>query len=151
MKSEPGEVCAETSFGCSDPEVGHQRQSESAADGGTLHGSHDGKSRPEEPHTSGIQLSRIFVVGPVCKVGTSAEVFSFATQNDGTGLAASVERFEGIGDLFDEPHREEVVRRPMDLNRRDMILADVYRYVSHNTPRSLAQGLRLLRSQKLMR
>ncbi len=69
---------------------------------------------------------------PILELGTSAKMLSFAAQHDGTCLTSRVERLEGVRQLLDQPHREDVVRRSMDLYRRDIVATHLYRNVSHN-------------------
>jgi hypothetical protein len=132
METQAGEVRAEPSLGCCDPEVGHKSEPQATTNGSTLYGCHYWQGGTKQSHTSGIELSGVLVVRPVCEVSAGTEVLSFAAEHDGSRLALRVKRFEGVRQLLDQPHREEVVWWPVDLNRRDMIATYLDRNVSHD-------------------
>ena len=126
MEPEPGEVGAEARLGCSDPEIGHQREPESTPDGRPLDRGHHGRPRREEPHGFVAEMAPRVVanrIGAGCEVGPGTEVAPFRGQHDRAAAELGVQPFDRVAEPFDQALVEEVVRRSPDLDQRYEVVA----------------------------
>ena len=115
-----------------DAEVRDQREAETAANGRPLDGADDGLLGAEEAHGFLVEMAAhlVFVraialrveLRAVAEVGARAERLAVGAQHAGADVAVFVEALEGIGDLLDQRHVEEVVRRTLDLDDADVAL-----------------------------
>ena len=69
---------------------------------------------------------------PIAEVRTCAKVLALGAQNDDPAGRIRVERLEGVGQRPDEGEIEVIVRRPMQLNKGDEVVSDLYRNVAED-------------------
>jgi hypothetical protein len=131
MKAEAGEIRAEARLRTSHAEVGHHRQPEAAANGGTVYGSYNRFFGAEEPVALDIERGDAWPglvaaaalrvkLRAVAEIGSGAEGFALRCQHHGTNVAVFVEAFEGAGNVLDQRDIEEIVWRPSDLDQSDV-------------------------------
>ena len=122
VEAEPGEVAAEAGLGRGDAEVGREREAEPAADGRALHRGDDRLAVRED--AGGLRRRG----GPVLSRRSlplrSAPAQKFLPSEQSTRARHSgvvVEAEDGVGERGDDLEVEPVVRRPVDLDRRDVV------------------------------
>ena len=123
VEPELGEVAAEAGVGGGDPEVGREREAEPAADRRALHRGDDRLLRREEG--DGLLVEVRGLVDEVrlrAEVGAGAEVLALRAQHDRPAVGVVVEREDRLDQRLDERDVEEVVRRSVELDRRDVVL-----------------------------
>src|SRR5262245_63515381 len=131
MKAEAGEICPEARLRTSYAEVGHHRQPEAAANGGTVYGSYNRFFGAEEPVALDIERGDAWPglvaaaalrvkLRAVAVIGSGAEGFALRCQHDGTNVAVFVEVLEGAGNVLDQRDIEEIIWRPSDLDQSDV-------------------------------
>ena len=120
MESESGEVGAQPCLGRTDPEVCRQRQAEATADRRALDHRHDRFARAEQPGRRPVQ-----VVGGVAararEVCTGTEVLAGGRQDHHPDVTVVIQGLQGLGDRLDHRNGEEVVRRSIETQRRDVV------------------------------
>src|SRR6185295_15447284 len=127
MEAQAVEIGAEARLRAGHPEVGHQRESEAAADRGAVHRGDDRLARAKQAHRFLVKvLAGALRRGPgrraVREIGAGAERLAFGGEHDRAALRVAIEGIESVADLCDEGIVEEIVRRPADLDRPDPIL-----------------------------
>src|SRR5262245_487718 len=131
MKAEAGEIRAETRLRTSHAEVGHHRQPEAAANGGTVYGSYNRFFGAEEPVALDIERGDAWPglvaaaalrveLGTIAEIGSGAEGFALRCQHDGTNVVVFVEALECADNVLDQWDIEKIVWWPSDLDQSDM-------------------------------
>src|SRR4029453_10773629 len=131
MKAEAGEIRAEARRRTSHAEVGHNRQPEAAANGGTVYGSYNRFFGAEEPVALDIERGDAWPglgaaaalrvkLRTVAVIGSGAEGFALRRQHHSTNVAVFVEALEGGGNVLDQRDIEEIIWRPSDLDQSDV-------------------------------
>ena len=109
------------------PEVRRQRQAEPAADGGALDRGDDRERLLEQPDREVVQMRAVRTADrvSVAEVSPGAEDPARAAQHDRAAPAAGGKVLAGGRELLDQPDAEEVARRPADLQRRHVVIAEL--------------------------
>jgi hypothetical protein len=131
VEAELGEIRREARLGAGDAEVGRAGDAETAADGGAMHGGDDRLPGAKQTHRLLIEMvgraaadgGRLVVPLRIVEVRAGAERLALRAQHHGADAVVLVELFHGSGDLLDQLHIEEVVRRPLHFDRADEIRA----------------------------
>src|SRR3954454_8133216 len=123
METELCEVRAESRVRAGYPEVGGARETEAAADGGTLHGGHDRQRGVEQPGRLGAKMLRAPAGAAVAaEVGAGAEVLPLGAKHDDSRVRGRGEVQVEIGDAADHRQIEEVVRWTAQLDGRHTVV-----------------------------
>ena len=129
MKSEPGEVGGEPRLRAGDAEVRHHRQAQAAADRGAVHRRDDRLFGAEQPVALDIKMRGArprsaqdvaAVAIAVAEIGAGAKRLALRGQHQRAATGVVVERFERGGDFADQRDVEKIIRRPSDLDQRDV-------------------------------
>ena len=124
-------VAARTRSARSPRTVCDHREAEPAADGRALHGGDNRLLGAVQPVAFDIEVEdRLVLVElgrAVCvvaraaaEIGAGAEGLALRGEYDGAAVRVVVQGLAGGGDFLDQGHVEEVVRRPPDLDKRDV-------------------------------
>src|SRR5262245_18488134 len=120
MEAEAREVRGEARFRAGDAEVGGAGDAKAAADGRAMHGRDDWLLGAQQAHRLLVKMvgwlaadrGRRFVLPlGIVEVRASAERFALGAKNDGAHAVIPVELLHRGGNLLDELHVEEVMRR----------------------------------------
>ena len=127
MKTEPGKIGGKPRFRAGDAEIRDHREPEAAADRRPLDRGDDrllGAEKTQRLLIEVLRRARCFRRGaggrPVSKIGAGAEHFSFGSKHQCAAGGIFVERLEGIGERVDQRIVEEILRRPVEHDRRHM-------------------------------
>src|SRR4051794_10630880 len=119
MDGELHEVGGVTGLRTRHAEVRREGETESAADGRTLHGAHERDTDLEEPGGPRVEILAV-ARAPVAEVGAGAEGPSLRAEHRGTDVDVGGERLECVRDGADLSDGQEVVRRVAHLDDADM-------------------------------
>ena len=139
MKAEPGEIGREARLGAGDAEVGRDRKTQTATNGGALDGSDDRLLVAEDTHGLNVEMvDRAKIVGRIAlafllalflllarritEIGAGTKCSALRGKHGAADFDIAIEFFQRVGDLVDQGNVEEVQRRAPDFDQADMAM-----------------------------
>src|SRR5579863_440383 len=139
MDADFDEIRGKARLGRGDAKIRDQREPEAAADRWSLNRRDHRLLAAKEPHRFEIKrvaalwrlaLIERVVLRTALKVRAGAKRLAFGGEQDAAAAGVLIEGLEGVRDVADQGVVEKVVRRPMNLDGRYIVVADLDAHIT---------------------